>query len=79
MIAEKILPYTRTAVANQFADILRTPYIEAEEIVSADKWVIDYKARELTTLANIRKSIYFNYQATQLFQGLYQNEYLCVT
>lgn len=70
-MADKILPFTRTAVVNQFADILQTPYIGAEEIVSADQWVIDHKTRELTTLKNIRKSIYFNYQASRLFQGGY--------
>lgn len=69
MIAEKIAPLARISIINQFDDILQTPYIEAEEIVSADKWVVEHKARELATLLNIRRSIYFNYQATRLFQG----------
>jgi hypothetical protein len=76
-MADKILPFTRTAIVNQFSDILQTPYIGAEEIVSADKWVIDYKARELTTLKNIRKSIYFNYQAIQLFHGKKEDKSFC--
>ncbi|KAI9359359.1 hypothetical protein BD770DRAFT_362932 [Pilaira anomala] len=68
MIAEKIAPLARISIINQFDDILQTPYIEAEEIVSADKWVVEHKARELATLLNIRRSIYFNYQATRLLQ-----------
>lgn len=68
-IAEKIVPHTRVAILNQFEDILQTPFIEAQEIVSADKWVVQYKARELSTVLNLGKSIYYNYQAIQLFQG----------
>lgn len=67
-IAEKILPFTRTAVVNNFSDVLQTPYIEAEEIISADKWVIDHKERELSSLYNLRKLIYFNYKAIQQFK-----------
>ncbi|KAI7893397.1 uncharacterized protein EV154DRAFT_501861 [Mucor mucedo] len=66
-IAEKIVPYTRVAILNQFADILQTPFIEAQEIVSADKWVVQYKARELDTVLNLGQSIYYNYQAIQVF------------
>lgn len=64
------MPHTRIAIVNQFADILQTPFIEAEEIVSADKWVLQYKARELATVLNLGKSIYYNYQAIKLFQGI---------
>ncbi|KAI9268456.1 hypothetical protein EDC94DRAFT_600279 [Helicostylum pulchrum] len=67
-IAEKIAPFARIPIINQFDDILQTPYIEAEEIVSADEWVVEHKAQELAALLNIRKSIYFNFKATQLFQ-----------
>lgn len=63
------MPHTRVAILNQFADILQTPFIETQEIVSADKWVVQYKARELATVLNLGKSIYYNFQAIRLFQG----------
>lgn len=68
-IAEKIVPYTRNTMLNQFADLLQTPYIETETAFSGDAWIIEHKQRELQKLTNLRQSIYYNYQAMQLFNG----------
>lgn len=51
----------------QFSDILQTPYIETEAIVSGDAWILEQKARTLKKLESLRQSIYFNDQAKKLF------------
>jgi hypothetical protein len=65
----KIMPYARNTMVNQFADLLQTPYIETEAVISGDAWIVEYKQRELQKLTNLRQSIYFNHQAMQLFKG----------
>lgn len=62
---------------NQFADLLQTPYIETEAVISDDAWIVEHKQRELQMLINLRQSIYFNYQAMQLFKGRKCNIFGC--
>lgn len=52
----------------QFSDILQTPFIETETVVSGDAWIIEQKTREIKQLESLRQSIYFNDQAKKLFQ-----------
>ncbi|CAO3634288.1 unnamed protein product [Mucor fragilis] len=66
-IAERLLPFSRNAMLTQFSDILQTPYIETEAIVSGDAWILEQKARTLKKLESLRQSIYFNDQAKKLF------------
>ncbi|KAK4517468.1 uncharacterized protein ATC70_000805 [Mucor velutinosus] len=67
-IAERLLPFSRSAMLTQFSDILQTPYIETEAIVSGDAWILEQKTRALKKLESLRQSIYFNDQAKKLFQ-----------
>ncbi|CAO0796168.1 unnamed protein product [Mucor circinelloides] len=67
-IAERLLPFSRNAMLMQFSDILQTPFIETEAIISGDEWILEQKTRELKKLESLRQSIYFNNQAKALFQ-----------
>ncbi|KAI8647624.1 hypothetical protein BD408DRAFT_327133, partial [Parasitella parasitica] len=67
-IAERLLPICRNSMLAQFSDVLQTPFIETEAIVSGDEWIIQQKTLELKKLESLRQSIYFNYQAKELFQ-----------
>ncbi|KAL9547757.1 hypothetical protein MBANPS3_006002 [Mucor bainieri] len=67
-IAERLLPFSRSAMLTQFSDILQTPYIETEAIVSGDEWILEQKTRARMKLESLRQSIYFNDQAKKLFQ-----------
>lgn len=56
-------------MCTQFAELLQTPYVETDSIVSGDKWIMTNKSRELKKLSNLRQYIYFNYQAAKVFSG----------
>ncbi|KAI8382323.1 hypothetical protein BD560DRAFT_452915 [Blakeslea trispora] len=68
-IAEKILPFKRAAMVKQYAELLKTPYLETGIATSCDPWIKEHKSVTLKKLASLRRSIYFNYQSAQLFQG----------
>ncbi|CEP14447.1 hypothetical protein [Parasitella parasitica] len=67
-IAERLLPISRNSMVAQFSEVVQTPFIETEAIVSGDEWIIQQKTRELEKLESLRQSIYFNDQAKKLFQ-----------
>lgn len=58
-------------MCTQFAELLQTPYVETDFIVSGDQWIMENKSRELRKLLNLRQSIYFNFQAAKVFTGTF--------
>ncbi|KAI9485639.1 MAG: hypothetical protein EXX96DRAFT_592666 [Benjaminiella poitrasii] len=68
IIAEKVLPFIRHSMTNQFSEFLQTPYLETDTIVSGDKWITENKIQKLQKLSNLRQTIYFNYKAIQIFE-----------
>ncbi|KAG2214697.1 hypothetical protein INT46_000916 [Mucor plumbeus] len=67
-IAERLLPFTRNSMLTQFSDILQTPFIDTETVISGDSWIIEQKTQEIKKLESLRQSIYFNNEAKKLFQ-----------
>ncbi|EIE83617.1 hypothetical protein RO3G_08322 [Rhizopus delemar RA 99-880] len=66
-IAEKILPFIRKTLAQQFNEMMQTPYV-IQSRMEGDGWVMKQREREYRTLVGLRNSIYFNYKAICLFE-----------
>ncbi|KAG0918960.1 hypothetical protein G6F62_004991 [Rhizopus arrhizus] len=66
-ISEKILPFIRKTLVQQFTEMMQTPYV-IQSRMEGDSWVMKQREREYRTLVGLRNSIYFNYKAISLFE-----------
>lgn len=75
-ISEKILPFIRKTLVQQFTEMMQTPYV-IQSRMEGDSWVMKQREREYRTLVGLRNSIYFNYKAISLFEGKHMSCYTC--